>query len=258
MRKKIILTIFIIMILIQSIVPIKVKGLSENRDIISYSAQINKFQSEGASVEENEMTGLDVRAGILIEPTVEFFTFVLDSIMSVFSGVMSQQPIQFVMVEQEEKNKLPDYNGVNIVKPFPIDVELYRSAKGHLTHLKFPRFTYSPEEIFAGKIDILDVNFIEESNSDGNWLQIRTVVAKWYKTLRMVAIVGLLPVLIYIGIKIILSSNTNDKAKYKQMILNWFIAVFLAFFMHYIMAFILAVVEEFLELINGVTTVIEV
>ena len=257
MRKKLIITLIIIMILIQTVVPIKVKAFNEKRELFSIPAQINHYQTETQPVEENEMTGLDLVAGILIEPTVEFFTFVLDSIMSVFSGVMKQEEIQFVMVDQEEKESLPELG--NVGATFTIeDMEPYKSATGKLTQLDYPRFTYSPEEIFAGNIDLLDINFIEESNSDDNWLKIRSVVAEWYKILRMVAIVGLLSVLIYVGIKIILSSNTKDKAKYKEMITNWFMAVVLAFSMHYIMAFILAIMEEILGLFSGLTGVVEV
>ena len=256
MRKKIIITLLIMIILIQTIIPIKTMAFTETSEIVSVPAQLNNYKSD--AVEENEMTGLDLVAGILIEPTVEFFTFVLDSIMSVFSGFMNQEEIQFVMVSNEDKDTLPDLGEGT---PFTIDeeeIEGYKTATGKLNHLEYPRFTYTPEEIFAGKIDLLDINFIDKSNEDDNWLKIRTVVAQWYQILRMAAIIGLLSVLIYTGIKIIISSNTKDKAKYKEMIVNWFVAVILAFSMHYIMAFILAVMEEVLGLLNEFTGVIEV
>ena len=239
MRKKIITVLLVIIILLQTIFPIKVSAIRNSASV------------------ENEMTGLDLMAGILIEPTVEFFTFVLDGIMSVFTGVMTQEEIQFVMVDQDKKDTLPDLGQVGAT--FTIDdMKPYESAKGNYDKLKYPRFTYSPEEIFAGNVDLLDINFIDDSNTDTNWRHIRSVVAQWYKVLRMIAIIGLLSVLIYTGIKIILSSNSKDKAKYKEMIGNWFVAVVLAFSMHYIMAFILAIMEEILGLLGGLTGVIEV
>ena len=205
-------------------------------------------------------SGLDTYTGIILEPTVEFFTFVIDSIMSVFSSVMTQKDLQFVMVFENELNDLePAQDAENIGATYTItDMEPYGTMIVNLDLLRYPYFTYSPEEIFAGKIDLLDVNFIDGSNGDDNWLNIRKVISQWYNILRMVAIIGLLSVLIYTGIKIIISSNTKDKAKYKEMIANWFIAVILAFSMHYIMAFILSVIEEITTLLQGLTGAIQV
>ena len=256
MRKKIIIMLLVIITVFQAIIPIKTNAFIETKEVISVPANINNYKTDAVE-EENEMTGLDLVTGILLEPTVTFFEFVIDSIMSVFTGVMRQEEIQFVMVDKEEKDNLPDLGKVG--GQFTIDdVEPYKKVISGLDSLKYPRFPYSPEEIFAGKIDLLDVNFIDDSNTDENWLKIRSVVAQWYKILRMIAIIGLLSALIYTGIKIIISSNTKDKAKYKEMLVNWFIAVVLAFSMHYIMAFILAILEEISGLLNGLTGVIEV
>lgn len=255
MRKKILITLLIIITLFQAIVPIKISAFVEEKDIISAPAQINNYKEQ--AVEENEMTGLDLVSGIIMEPTVEFFTFILDSLMSVFTGIMVQEEIQPVMVSKEEKDNLPDLG--NVGGSLTIDnAEPYKKVLSGLESLEYPRFPYSPEEIFAGNIDLLDVNFIDNSNTDESWLKIRDVIKQWYQIFRMIAIIGLLSVLIYTGIKIVISSNTKDKAKYKEMIVNWFIAVILAFSMHYIMAFILAIVDEFSSLLNGLTGVIEV
>ena len=68
---------------------------------------------------------------------------------------------------------------------------------------------------------------------------LRSTVSKWYTNLRDIAIVGLLSVLVYIGIRILLSSVSQEKAKYKKMLKDWLIGMCLVFFMHYIMVFIL-------------------
>lgn len=65
-------------------------------------------------------------------------------------------------------------------------------------------------------------------------------ISKWYIALRTIALVGLLSVLLYIGIRIILSSSSaNDKAKYKNMLKDWVVAICILFTLHYIMAFML-------------------
>ena len=125
--------------------------------------------------------------------------------------------------------------------------------------VKYPRVQYSPEEIFANcqpstgkKIALLDINFIKASNADDytsknayNDRQVlKTNIANWYTSLRYMAIVGLLGVLIYSGIKMIISSTSKNKANYKQMLVDWLMAFVILFSMHFIMALIFTSVES--------------
>ncbi len=82
----------------------------------------------------------------------------------------------------------------------------------------------------------------EERESSASILQ--NTVATWYRVLRTVSLVGLLSVLVYIGIRIIISSTGEDKAKYKKMINNWVVAICLLFVLHYIMAGVLWITGE--------------
>ena len=82
--------------------------------------------------------------------------------------------------------------------------------------------------------------------STGNTLKIeqasktlQPTVATWYKALRAIALVGLLSVLVYVGIRILISSTGQEKAKYKKMIIDWLSALCLLFVLHYIMLFTL-------------------
>lgn len=130
----------------------------------------------------------------------------------------------------------------------------------------FPIATYSPEQIFAGKVPGLDINFInpdtdmdgdgkEDKDSKGNYLssakQLQPAISKWYVALRNLTIVGLLCVLVYVAIRIIISSTAGDKAKYKQMLMDWLVALCLVFFLHYIMSFTLTLTQSICETING-------
>ncbi len=69
------------------------------------------------------------------------------------------------------------------------------------------------------------------------------IIRKWYGALRNIALVLLLSILVYIGIKIILSSTANDKANYKQKIINFVVAVCLLFIMQYIMSFTIYIID---------------
>ena len=83
-------------------------------------------------------------------------------------------------------------------------------------------------------------------------MQLRTAIASWYRTLRNIAIVGSLSILIYIAIRIIMSSTTADKAKYKQRLYDWLISLCLIFIMHYIMAGSNIFVKKLSGLLNSV------
>ncbi len=73
---------------------------------------------------------------------------------------------------------------------------------------------------------------------------LKNTVATWYKALRAIALVGLLSVLVYIGIRILISSTGQEKAKYKKMIGDWMAAVCILFLLQYIMIFTLKITEN--------------
>ncbi len=82
--------------------------------------------------------------------------------------------------------------------------------------------------------------------------QLAPTVAGWYKNLRNIAVIASLSILVYIGIRIVLSSTARDQSKYKQMLSDWVIALCLIFIMHYIMAGANLFVEEITKVFDGV------
>lgn len=66
---------------------------------------------------------------------------------------------------------------------------------------------------------------------------LQKIISKWYNILRIIAIVGMMSVLVYIGIRIVISSTAGQKAKYKELVKDWLIGMVLLFTMHYIMNF---------------------
>ena len=141
----------------------------------------------------------------------------------------------------------------------------------------FPVYKISPQEIFADQIPALHINFInpktydEEDGvktSDSGKLEytkkdehsapvfnsakvLAPQIAKWYTAIRNMVLVGLMVVLLYIGIRIVLSSTAGEKAKYKEHIKDWLVAVILVVFMHYIMAFALTITEYLTSMLNS-------
>ena len=116
--------------------------------------------------------------------------------------------------------------------------------------IQLPVFYVTPENIFSGEVPLLDINIIDPVYNESVVNHLQLIIASWYNTFRMIAIVGLLSVLVYIAIRILLSASADDKAKYKVMLKDWFVAFCLLFFMHYIMAFATSSVETITTLFN--------
>ncbi|MGN1310764.1 MAG: hypothetical protein ACI4VP_03535 [Clostridia bacterium] len=78
----------------------------------------------------------------------------------------------------------------------------------------------------------------------------KNTIASWYKAMQEIALVGLLCVLVYVAIRIIISSSTTDKAKYKKMLFDWFTAVVIIFTLHYIISFTLTATKAISDVFN--------
>lgn len=153
----------------------------------------------------------------------------------------------------------------------------------------YPIYKISPQEIFSDQVPALHINFInpktydeeegykkqEENKKKDNKKDdkkddekddeaiitaapvfnsakvLAPQISKWYVAIRNMVLVGLMVVLLYIGIRIVISSTAGEKAKYKEHIKDWLIAVILVVFMHYIMAFALTITEYITSMLNS-------
>ena len=149
-----------------------------------------------------------------------------------------------------ETKKAPDSNPNNENLP---EVRITRDAiKIGVLNYDVATIKLTPAEIFAGNVAALDANFFETDTDYSGKLggeersivsELKSVVAGWYVAIRNIAIVGLLSVLIYLGIRMIITSSVGEKAKYKQLFVDWVIALCLIFFLHYIMSFTMTISE---------------
>ena len=64
---------------------------------------------------------------------------------------------------------------------------------------------------------------------------IRQQVAIWYYSLRNLSAVILLLILVYVGIRMVISTVAEEEAKYKKMFKDWVVSFVLLFLMHYLM-----------------------
>lgn len=79
------------------------------------------------------------------------------------------------------------------------------------------------------------------------------LISKWYYTIRNVAIVVLMVILVYVGIRMLLSSVASEKSKYKKILGDWVIAMCLVFVLHYIMIFAVNLNENIISIMKAVT-----
>lgn len=129
----------------------------------------------------------------------------------------------------------------------------------------------SPENIIKGKFILMEANIFKNVDTtkyfdtDGNHgagtdyarriikgkKDLRNTILGWYYNIRNLSIVAMLSILVYVAIRMILSSVSSDKAKYKMMLKDWLVAICLIFVMHYIMTGVLGISEMITQAISG-------
>ena len=153
-----------------------------------------------------------------------------------------------------------------------------------------PVIQYTPFAIFSNQIAIFDINFfnpnsyferientintLEKTDEGRNSIEynilkneyekiqnneikssaaiLQKAVSSAYQTCRLIAVVGLLSILVYIGIRIMLGSAAADKAKYKERLKDWLVAMCLVFVIHYIMVAIVTTCQAVSEQLASV------
>ena len=95
-------------------------------------------------------------------------------------------------------------------------------------------------------------NEVRTSKQSSSW-SLSKLISKWYYTLRNLALVVLMLILIYIGIRIMLCSIASEKSKYKKMLWDWVIAICLIFVMHYIMIFAVNINDNLISMMRSVS-----
>ena len=114
------------------------------------------------------------------------------------------------------------------------------------------------DKILFNEIPILSVNFFE-TVPDGVWSantinNIREQVAVWYVAIRNLAAAILAVMVLYVGIRMAISSVAEDKAKYKRMLGDWVVSLVLLFVLHYIMILIININDSIVAVLAKART----
>lgn len=78
--------------------------------------------------------------------------------------------------------------------------------------------------------------------------KLRENIAMWYTIIRNISIVALLIVLLYLGIRLAISSTGEGKAKYKEMLVGWVTSFIIVFFIHYFMIIVININETLVNI----------
>ena len=203
--------------------------------------------------------------GVLINPILDLVASIGDVVESLLQWSMTGQMAageslldsKILVDEGSGDNRIKESSENATISVNESDLELGWFTNSNTYQV--PIIEYTPEEIFSNKVPYLDINFINPTwtvdNSaygvNGSAAILQNTIAGWYIALRNLAIVGLLCVLVYVGIRIMLCSTANDKAKYKTMFTDWLIALCIIFFLHYIMSFTLVMVNSINDALTG-------
>ena len=194
-----------------------------------------KTKDDSASTQWGEKTFSDAQSCLnyLLSMGVERFETVVDN-----NGRVGYVPMTIEVVSELFEETADNKVTVNL---------------GFMTTNIYDIYAWQPETIYIDLDDgtqesfegsfYVEFNYVKDLTNSKTSVakQLQPTIAKWYKTTRLISIVGLLSILVYVGIRIILSSTGQDKSKYKKMFMDWLTALCLLFILHYIMAFILEI-----------------
>lgn len=212
----------------------------------------------------------DKVGGLLIDPIASLLQVIGDGVNRLIQIMLigDNSPVHYDRGFYDSPTTITDVVSNNKVKEgdesnLPTEKIVKDYIDGPLGGYTIADIKLTPAEIFAGNVSALDANFFKTENDHKQELggssksiveKLRGTVSTWYVALKNIAIVGLLSALLYIGIRIVISSSAGDKAKYKQFFVDWVVALCLIFFMHYIMAFTMTMSETVTDVLAGNTT----
>lgn len=114
---------------------------------------------------------------------------------------------------------------------------------------------FTIQDLLLGNYNLFHINVFDVANLTGAnsemIISMSNSVATWYVAVRNLSIIGSAIVLIYVGIRMAISSVAEDKAKYKIMLKSWVIGIILMFLLQYIVLILMQVSELFINLIKN-------
>lgn len=126
---------------------------------------------------------------------------------------------------------------------------------GSITNVTFEHVFFSGYE---GKslegLAFTDIDFFNLQTGIKPIDTFRTAIAQWYYIMRLISAAILLVILIYVGIRMAISTIASDQAKYKQMLVDWVTSIALLFLLHYIIKFVISINTSLVSALGSLLT----
>lgn len=138
---------------------------------------------------------------------------------------------------------------VNVFFALQIDLLLSQLTYTFEGDNEKPTYWITIERMVFNRVALLDINYFREGDYKVGDLKItesttntavKDGIAKMYYACRVIALAIGMVVLIYIGIRMAISTVASDQAKYKKMLVSWVESIILIFMMPYIISVIFA------------------
>lgn len=114
------------------------------------------------------------------------------------------------------------------------------------------------EKIIFNEVPIFDINIFDFNEAGGKALtnntegenviiSLRKNIAIWYAAFRNLVIAILFVILIYLGIRMAITSIAEEKAHYKKMLVDWFISFVIVMVIHYFLVIVLGLNDHIIK-----------
>ena len=112
---------------------------------------------------------------------------------------------------------------------------------------------FTIQNLLTGKYELFDINIFNknvssDSSSDISKL-LKENVASWYGTIKTIAIMASLVVLLYVAVRMAMSTTLDESVKYKKMLLSWGVGFVLIFVLHYIALFLITLSDQLVRML---------
>lgn len=159
-----------------------------------------------------------------------------------------------VIVTQMAKNPTASSYPLKDAVDFTIDlVSLNTNVKAFFT---IERTVFNEVALFNIDVFNLDKTYTVGSGTEQETiyqsptiLDLKESTAGWFYACRLLAMMINLCVLIYIGIKMAISTVSSEEARYKKMLISWLESMVVLFLLHYIMSFAISLGNIVLNII---------
>ncbi|MBR2744454.1 MAG: hypothetical protein IKE01_04070 [Clostridia bacterium] len=199
-----------------------------------------------------------VKAGVL-QDFVELFMNIPDALMVLENDFIAQRNgqtyknvnLKGIAIGGSDEGKIFNF----MVTPYEIiangKVETYRDIDGNnkkvinipSLNANFFSSTDEENEKIPGEWELGSDNQTKSNDI------LRKPIGRVYKTLRNFCMILMMLVLLYIGIKIMISSSAEQQSKYKKNLVDWLVGFCLLFVMHYFMVFIATVNDLIVDML---------